>query len=343
MLKKSTAAKVIFAIAVLAMAIFGVVLFGLARSTDNGPLSTAPLFTFAAAGDFGANDNTKAVLKEIVRNNADFTVALGDLSYGKVSEQEWCGMLHGILGKDHPVELVAGNHDDKEGSTDDTFRQCLPNKMAGMTGEYGAQYAFTYKNAARFINIAPGLTVDDMTYQYKPGSAEYTWLVDQIESAHANGIPWTIVGMHEVCITMGEKSCEINPSLFSLLIEKKVDLILQGHEHGYIRSKQLASRTACPPDETGSIQNICVADSDNAFRKGQGTVVAINGSGGAEIRAVNLESPDKPYFADWHGANADPAYGPFIVSVWADKLEARFMSSAGEQKDAFTITRYDTH
>jgi predicted phosphodiesterase len=342
MVKKPILTSIVLGVSVIAVVAAGMILFGLSRGTDNGPLSAAPLFTFAAAGDFGANDNTRDVLQEIARHRTDFTVALGDLSYGKTTEQQWCSMVTSALGQNHPVELVAGNHDDKEGSTYGKFLECLPNKIMDITGDYGVQYAFTYKNAARFIAVAPGLTIQGKTYQYSSGTPEYDWLVQQIDDARKDGIPWVIVGMHKVCVTMGEKTCEIGPSLFNVLVEKKVDLILQGHEHGYMRTKQLtANAGSCPAQGTGSLKDVCAADNDTAFRKGKGPVLIINGSGGAEMRAINLASPDKPYFADWHGANSDPTYGPVIVGIWADKLEARFMNTKGEQKDVFTITNYD--
>src|SRR5207248_481810 len=48
-------------------------------------------------------------------------------------------------------------------------------------------------------------------------------------------------------IAPGEKHCEISADLFNLLIQKHVDLVLQGHEHGYERSGQFAlNPTSCP-------------------------------------------------------------------------------------------------
>ena len=54
---------------------------------------------------------------------------------------------------------------------------------------------------------------------------------------------------------------------------KEVDLVLQGHDHNYQRSKQL---TCATPDVYVAA---CVADdgADNAYGKGSGSVVEIAG------------------------------------------------------------------
>ena len=59
------------------------------------------------------------------------------------------------------------------------------------------------------------------------------------------------MGMHKVCLTMGIKSCEIGASLLNVLIDRKVDLIIQGHDHSYQRSKQLALGPNCTAVKAG--------------------------------------------------------------------------------------------
>ena len=59
----------------------------------------------------------------------------------------------------------------------------------------------------------------------------------------------------------------------SLLFEKKVDVVLQGHEHGYERSKVL---TCAVP---GVYNQSCVAES-NPTQRGKGTTILVLGTGG---------------------------------------------------------------
>src|SRR5439155_5589275 len=129
---------------------------------------------------------------------------------------------------------------------------------------------------ARVIMISPSITMPDGTtfdYTANPPSAHYQWLVDAIDGARATGIRWVIVGMARDCVTAGEKSCEIGQDVFNLLVSKKVDLILEGHEHGYERSKQLTIGGGCPAIPlNATAPAACIANdgSQGTYAKGAG-------------------------------------------------------------------------
>ena len=303
---------------------------------------------FAAVGDFSANDNTRAVLEKIADERPDLTLALGDLSYGTVTEQEWCAMVTDALGDSHPFQLIAGNHDilanpDKPQGHIDNFAACLPNKMSGMKGEYAQNYYFDYESLARFIMISPDIAVDGREYSYEVGQADYDWLSNSIDDARESEIGWVIVGMHKNCITVGVKTCEIGTDLLDLLAEKKVDLVVQGHEHGYFRSKQLVVSDLCPSLQPDGYSDSCVENGDGeenkVYQKGEGTLLSIPGTGGQELRSVHIDRPDAQYFAYWSGKDEDPAYGPMIVDLEADRLNAHFSGVDGVRRDMFSINR----
>ena len=84
--------------------------------------------------------------------------------------------------------------------------------------------------------------------------------------------------LHIDCITAGEKVCEVGRDLFNMLVDKRVDLILQGHEHGYERSKQLATGPGCPAIPLGApAPAACIAGdgSGGTYTKGAGSVWGI--------------------------------------------------------------------
>lgn len=301
------------------------------------PLTTSPSFTFAAAGDLDAKAEFQDTLNQIKANKADFTLALGDLSYGRVTERAWCKKVNDALGASYPFQLLAGNHDDKD-SKMAIFAECLPNRLPGVVGDYGRQYAFDYADLARVIAVTPGVTVNSETYTYPKGSANYRWVEQQIDDARKAGRKWVIVATHKNCLTAGVKSCEIGTDLFNLLVKKRVDLIVQGHEHAYMRSKQLTTNTACPEIKPGGYKKACVKDAvDGAFAQGEGPVLVINGAGGVALRPLDEKHPDKPFFADRHADKLDPAYGPSIFTVTEANIEARFVDGKGRTKDSFTI------
>ena len=115
--------------------------------------------------------------------------------------------------------------------------------------------------------------------------------------------------MHKNCITPGQKRCEIGEDLFNLAIEAEVDVILQGHEHGFFRSNQLSFGEGCRAVEVDKFNADCVADDDNNFQAGAGSVLVISGAGGIGLRDVNLDDEEIGYFASVSASNVEPSHG----------------------------------
>jgi len=304
-----------------------------------------PSFSFGAAGDMGANSDASATLTTLAGAGTNFFLHLGDTTYGQLSESDWCTFVTNRVGTSYPYEVVAGGHEANTPDADITkVAACLPNKAGPLTGTYGKRYFFDYPPSpqaplARVIMITPGLKLPEGTQSYVKGTANYAFVQSTIQGARAAGIPWVIVGMAFDCITAGEKSCEISADLYNLLVAEKVDLILQGHEHGYERSKQLALSSACPAVPVGSFNAACVVDNgaDNTYTKGAGPVTVIAGTAGIGLRAMNTSDPEAPYFAKLMGKNISPAMGFVKYTVTATGITAQFVRSTGSFSDSFTI------
>ncbi len=323
-----------------------------------GPRSAPPLnapaaprrFTFTAAGDYGATAETTAVLQGIGRSGAAFNLALGDLTYGAKTEAEWCTYVRSLVGPELPFEVLVGNRedynpDDGVGGTIDAIAACLPHRVGALSGQYGKEYYFDYPATAplaRFILVAPHITAEDgQVYTYTVGSAHYTWLANAIDSARAAGIRWVVVGMHKVCLSVGQQGCQIGPDLLNLLVEKRVDLVLQGHDHVYERSRQLAHSPACPQLRPNTYQAACVVDDgeDGAYPSGAGTVFLVVGTGGQGLHTVSDTDPEAPYFARWMGINRQPTPGFVRVTVSDTALDADYLGVAGAGfTDHFSLT-----
>lgn len=309
------------------------------------PLANAATtsFTFTAVGDLGGTTNTDAVLNGIAASGANLQLTLGDLSYGSKSpETAWCSYVQSLVGSSFPFELVSGNHDMDNQPTGhiNNFTQCLPDRIGNLTGAYGKQYYFDYQNLARIIFISPNLTLDGETYSYIIGSARYTWLVNAIDSARSANIPWVIVAMHKNCISTGVKSCEIGTDLFNLLVNKKVDLVLQGHDHNYQRAKQLAFNASCTAIVPNMYDPNCVVDdgADNLYTKGAGMLLQIVGTGGQSLYGSNPADMEAGYFAKIVLPGDTARYGFLQVTISAAQLNAQFVPvSAGAFTDSYTI------
>ena len=288
---------------------------------------------FTAAGDIGATSQARRVLTAIGDAGADFHLALGDLSYDETpTASAWCSMVQNSVGATHPVEVVVGNHEDDsrvDGFIRD-FAACLPDAM-GASGDYGVQYAFDV-GGVRVIMIAPNLSVDGVDYDYTTGPHR-DWLRARIAESEAAG-RWTVVGMHENCVTAGVKSCAIGEAMMDDMIARGVDLILQGHEHNYQRSHQLA----CV--DVGVTTPACVVDTDGEFAAGVGAVLAITGWVGRSGYDVDPSDPEAGYFAVVGGPNT-PSFGAGFLTITASDtaLTGTWTSVDGTATDTFTIRR----
>src|SRR5205809_7438426 len=276
------------AIAVLlaaAMALVGLSFVGTPASSED-----AISFQFSVAGDFGSWSGFRESLDQLNASGSDFALALGDLSYGgntgyaNTTEEAWCSKFHKFFPK---IEIIAGNHDTGdtiagEGDINQFIAYCPFNIKTSVDGVYGKQYAFDFPRnnpLARFILISPDLVfrVDDGEhYSYDVGTPRYDWTKGQIEDAKAKGIPWVIVGFHKNCIGAGEHHCETGTDILNLLIQEKVDLVLNAHEHNYERSHQLAYTDSCPQgvQEHVFVPRCIVHDgTDGNYQRGDGSVV----------------------------------------------------------------------
>lgn len=300
---------------------------------------------FTAVGDVGMTANSKAVLDRLAQADADLHFTVGDLSYGVTGqEQAFCDMVTARVGPGFPFELLAGNHESngQNGHIND-FSACLPNQLPGLVGTYGRQYYVDVPAAdplVRYVMISPALPYPDGTWTYTAGDARYEWTRAAIDGARAAGIPWVVLGMHKSCLSTGEKTCEPGRELVDMLIAKKVDLVVNGHEHFYQRTKQLTLGAGCPSLVIGGYDADCVRDADNDVIAGAGTVFVTVGTGGVQQRDLVLTDPELPYFAASAGANQNMTYGLSGFDVTPDRIAASFLrGSGGTFTDAFTITK----
>lgn len=145
-------------------------------------------------------------------------------------------------------------------------------------GAYGVNYTSDL-GPATFIAISLDLEVGRVAYDYAPGSSELAWLQSQISSARGEG-DWIIVGMHKNCISVGQKPCEIGEEFMRFVVDERVDLVRQGHEHAYGRTHSLATVV---DNESGRIAN---SGGDGHFERGRGTVIVIAGTAGRSMRPL---------------------------------------------------------
>jgi hypothetical protein len=299
-------------------------------------------FVFTAAGDYGTTPEAAATLDLVRRSSARFHLALGDLAYNNEPEANWCRWVARRVGGTFPFLLLPGNHEDDFGEHGQItrFAECLPDRL-GVTGTYPLEYFFDYEKRVRVILISPDMTVRGEHYYYADGNSHYTWLVDAIDGARAAGLPWVVVGMHESCVSVGQYYCRIYSQLMDLLLEKRVDVILHGHDHSYQRTKQLALGPGCRSLPIDGYDPACVADGrEGGYLQGRGTVSVIVATAGQELYELNPQDPEAGYFVRWMGAER-ARHGLLRIEITSSMLSARFVPSTATSDfvDRFVIGR----
>ncbi len=300
-------------------------------SAPVGQTTGTATFTFTAAGDHGSGTTSNRSIAVVKNSGSSFYLALGDLSYAADGEQRWCTNFKSQF---NHVEVLTGNHETGEhaGGDIDTYVKYCPFTLGSLTGVYGKQYYFDYPAdtpLARFIMIAPGVG-GSLGINYNVGGAGYKFTRDAIAAARSAGIKWIIVGMHKNCISIGAKTCGAGTDIMRLLLDHKVDLILQGHDHNYQRSHQLTCLTP------GSFAAACVADSgsDGTYTKGAGSVILINGAFGRQLYGVNTRDSEADYFAKSNSTT----WGVTKYTVTESELRGQYLrSDGGSFADSFTI------
>ena len=300
---------------------------------------------FTAQGDIGVGSGAEKVLDVVAGLNPQLNLTLGDFAYEAGLEQQFCDMVTARLGKDFPYQLVTGNHESDGHDGDiEKYVRCLPNKLPGLQGQYGIQWRVDVPEqnpVVRFILVSPGIDFrGGEPLDYSRGSERWRWTADAIDEAKSQNIPWTVVGMHTPCLSVGNYDCQAGQDFTNMLIEKEVDLVLSGHDHVYQRTHQLATGGSCAELVPASFTSGCLADTDGAMAQGSGTVFATVGVGGVGLYNVRSDDPEMRYFASTSGKNQEPALGTLDVTATVDERAARFVPADGYTfSDSFTLQR----
>jgi len=302
-------------------------------------------FSFASTGDVGQQPTTGPVLDRLGASGTDFFLHTGDLSENTLGEVQWCTFVKDHVGPSYAYEIVSGDEEDNgpNGLIDNFVAAgCLPDRLGDkgivISGTYAKEYYFDYPAGsplARFILISPALTfTNGGKYSYSLGNTRYRWVASTIDGAKAAGIPWVVVGMHKGCLSAGKYGCDIGQDLLDLLLAKKVDLLLSGHEETYQRSKQIA----CGIRSTFVAECVQPSRFSNLYTKGQGTILVITGVGGDDIDPIKPLDTEYSYFAATMGDGTPGAANGYVqYAVYPDRIQAATDFGPGAYSDTFAI------
>ena len=272
-------------------------------------------FNFAAAGDWGCTSNTIDTVQNIIDQDPEFVLAVGDLSYDS-SAKCWFEIISPIANK---TMIAIGNHD-----TDPSMLKEYMD-FFGLKGQY---YSFNYQNV-HFIVMSTELPYED-------GSEQYNFVNNDLSKVSLNpDIDWIVVDYHSLAYTspanIGKGNSaekELRDIYHPLFIKYNVDLVLQAHNHNYQRSYPIIY------NNTNS-ENPIITDTNNNnnYYDPKGMIFGTVGTGGESLYPLTGQAP--------YVATQYVGFGFLNVDVINDgtTLSGKFFANDGTIKDQFTIIK----
>jgi hypothetical protein len=214
----------------------------------------------------------------------DFVVSVGDQTENGRNFNQWkwfMGAAGGMLAS-LPVMPATGNHEFFGGFVTQYFAPKDAPKQSTARGEY---YSFDYNNVHVMV-----LNTNNAS-AWGLGKAQLNWLkADAAQSRAA----WKIVALHKAPYSNGNHYKDsvvkgLRTQLSKLLPELGVDLVIQGHDHVYLRTGVIASNRIV---ETATKQ----VNGYEAYLNPKGTVYAIVGSAGVKYYTPRSAETTRPYF-----------------------------------------------
>lgn len=205
-------------------------------------------FTFVYLGDAQVGfDTWGALLRRAFQERpaAAFFLMAGDMVNRGNERDDWDSLFHNARGvyDRRPLVPVIGNHECQGGHPTFFLRQfALPaNGPAGCEAE--RSYAFQYGSALVLVldsNLEP--------------SAQVGWLEAQLSRTAAR---WKLVAFHHPVYSSapGRENRKIQEQWLPLFDRHHVDLVLQGHDHAYLRTYPMKGglRVGSPSDGTSYV------------------------------------------------------------------------------------------
>jgi len=240
--------------------------------------------------------------------NTELLVSGGDQVNTANTETQWDGFLAPDKLRQYPLAPTIGNHDASGKAYDQHFWTPNTDRSAPFyTGDptivSGGDYWYMYKDVL-FIDL------NSSAYANGADAAHLAFVTDVVK-AHGAHAKYTVLVYHHSIYSPADHANDTDiqtrrldfPTAFSKL---GVDLVLQGHDHGYSRSYAI---------KDGAKANVNEQPGADQVAEGPGGVIYVTANSSSGSKYYELTAPD---------TTADPNYGPDPLnpnSHWANSVE----------------------
>jgi hypothetical protein len=275
------------------------------------------IFNFIAVGDWACTDETKDTLKNIITQDPELVLALGDLSYNGKAKC-WLELIKPLSNK---TKIVIGNHEAESSKLRKDYMEYF-----GLTEQY---YSFNYQNI-HFLALSTELPFDI-------GSKQYEFAKQDLEKYSQDPlIDWIIVFYHRQIYGSASESQhedEFRKVYHPFFDKYKVDLALQGHFHLYERSYPITFNN-------NDYNKPKIEDNNpTVYNNSKGTIFITVGTGGAKGMTLSSSSSIEDFTAEV----IDGKFGILNIVLQADQktLTGTFIENGKKKKvmDEFKIIK----
>ena len=267
------------------------------------------IFNIVAVGDWDCTSETEDTVDNIIKQDPELVLALGDFSYSGDADC-WLELIEPIADK---TKIVMGNHEDEDDYMD----------FFGLKNQY---YSFNQKNV-HFLALSTETSFDE-------DSEQYAFAKQDLEKYSKDPfIDWIIVFYHRYIYGSGsglEEEKDFRETYHPLFDKYKVDLALQGHLHVYERTYPITFN-----NDDGD-EPIVQDNNPNLYKNPKGTIFLTVGTGGAhDMQLSSLK--------DFSVEGIAGEFGILNIQIESDQtpLIGQFIENGKKQKiaDEFKIIK----
>ncbi|KAI7264792.1 hypothetical protein KC345_g8729 [Hortaea werneckii] len=285
----------------------------------------------------GSNTNDYEVWANTLRNGLDdypdakFLVMTGDQVDAGSLESQWLdyfGKPQNMLMK-LPLMAAVGNH---EGPYNDNYYYHFnyPNDSIEDPLPPGSVYSFDYGDAHIMVLNTMDIGWDER--QRNSFDQEVEWLKREVAQTDKK---WKVVAFHKAVYSLGNHALDsdilaLREKMVPVFDELGIDVVLQGHDHTFMRSYQMYGNKA--------VTGIGKDGNGNPLNP-DGTLYMINNSAGTKY--YDLKPGVDPYYADVYEQPKVPIYSGITMTEDSFTINS-YKSGEAAPFDTYTIVRDDS-